>query len=187
MTKIVQKEKRKQLEAESVIAKTIWEITLPADEFIGDLSQVGNYLVYELPDDGNQAVRRTYARRIDNGVETAVGAQASHPLPDPLLIGLSRQLKKEYRIERDGDSDVIAQYNVATRARGISTKLPRHCTDFKTVQRLPQNFFALESLCIQASSGQQFKRLIVLELETRRLTYVSGHLPKDTRFIALTN
>lgn len=185
MIKIVQKEERKQAEAESVTAKSIWNIMLPPDEFIGDLSQVGDYLVYEHPEETHRGVMQTYALRLDNGVITRIGRQESHQLPDPLLIGQSARLKKEFRIEHDGDRDVVAQYHVTTRARGVIAKLPSNCTDFKTVQRLPQNFFALEGLCEQENNGEHVKRLFVVELETRRLTYVSGCLPKDTIFIAL--
>lgn len=185
MIKIVQKEERRRVEAESVIVKTIWDIALPADEFIGDLSQSGNLLIYELPDESDPSGKKTYARRLDNGVVKTVDAQASQSLPDPLFIGLSHKLKKEFRIEHDGNSDVVAQYNVATRERGIIARLPRDCTDFKTVQRLPQNFFALLARCKEARSGQQFKRLMVLEFETRRLTYASGRLPESMHFVAL--
>ncbi len=187
LIKIVQKEERKQQEAESIIAKTIWEIKLPTKEFIGDLSQVGNYLVYELPENGMSSILKTYARRIDDGTVTAVDAQASDALLDPLFIGQSRLAKKEFRIEHDSDGYVVAQYHVATRARGIIAKLPKHCTDWKTVQRLPQNFFALVGVCIDADTKRTAKRIIVVELEIRRLPYASGNFPNTTRFVAFTN
>lgn len=184
--KIVQKEERRQLEAESVIARTIWNIALPSDEFIGDLTQVGTYLIYEIPAQESHGAKKTFARRLDNGVVSMIDAQESHPLPDPLLIGHSLLQKKEFRIEHGSDGEVVAQYNVATRERGILAKLPNDCTDFKTVQRLPQNFFALEAKCVHADTGKIFKRLMVLEFETRRLTYASGHLPKEVLFVAFT-
>lgn len=186
ISKIIQKEERKQQEANSVVAKTIWKIKLPAEEFIGDLSQVGNYLVYELPEESNPKIFKTYARRLDDGVVTAIETQPSHFLDDPLFIGRSILQKKEFRIESDNGVSIVAQYHVDTRARGIIATLPDHCDNWKTVQRLPQNFFALECVCIDEKTKQPSKRLIVIELETRRLTYASGQLPSDMHFRVFT-
>lgn len=187
MVKIIQKQKNKQLLAESVSSKIIWNIKLPLDEFIGDLSQVGTYLVYALRDEEVQGEWAIQVRQIDNGVVRKQGAFGGgiHPLPDPLIVGRSYLGKKEFRIEHEGNQNVVAQYNIATGARGLIARLPEHCTEFKTVQHLPQNFFALEALCFFPNNKEQsFKRVMVVELETRRLTYVSGILPKNMRFIA---
>lgn len=186
LVKIVQKEERKQREAESVVAKTVWHMRLPAEEFIGDLSQVGDYLVFSAPESANHGAFQTFARRLDNGVITPIESQGSPHAEDPQVIGHSLGLKKEFRIEREGNDNVVAQYHVTTKERGIIAILPTDCTQFKTVQRLPQNFFALEGLCACADVKKHGKRVMVVELESRRLTYVSDCLPKSSQIVGLT-
>jgi hypothetical protein len=186
MVKIVRKQEMKELLAESVTPSIIWEFKVPESEFIGDLSQVGSYLLYALPNENVNNAWLIKAQRLDNGIITEGAVKEDmQPLADPLIIGKSRLGKKEFRIEYDGKRAIVAQYNIATGARGLIAKLPEQCTEWKTLQRLPQNFFALEGLCsFPSHSEQPSKRILVLDFETRRLTYVSGPLAKNVRFIA---
>jgi hypothetical protein len=182
--RILSKAERRQLEEESVTPRTVWEIDIPDGEFVGDLSQVGHQLFYRV---GPQTLVRDmdYARTIE--LPTLPPWLKKFPVDqDAYTIGLSARGKREFRMEQEQGRVVIAQYNIASRARGILAKMPAGCKDVRPLVELPNHFFAIETICASKKNPEvSYKRLLVINLEDRRLPYASHPLAVDTHLIAL--
>jgi hypothetical protein len=174
-SKIVEKSKIKALQSESVAAKTIWDIKLPQDEFVGDQSQIGTWMVYVIHGE-------SFARNLGQGTVSPVSSRPNMTgiLQRDNWIGLSASGKKSFYIEIENGQAIIAQYNRNSNARGLLARFPNSCTDYKARQQLHDNFFAFEANC------SSYKRAFIMNPESRRLTYASPKLPMNAQVIGFS-
>jgi hypothetical protein len=189
VVKILDRHAQKQLLAQSVHARIVWDIQIPKDEFVGDLSQIGSGFFYTTHDDDTPTTAHFFVRDLGSAVTMPLPQPYPTPStpPNPKIIGLSKQGKKEFRIEQENGQTVIAQYNIATQERGLIARLPKDCGDFELVQRLPQNLFALAGLCgLSNDRASRHRRVIVVDFETRRLTFASERFASNVGAFAFT-
>jgi hypothetical protein len=189
--RILNKAERKRQAEESVTPRTVWDVVIPDDEFVGDLSQVGHQLLFVEPGPPGAANHAIFVRELDYArtteIETLPGwLKPFAPLSDLNIVGPSARGRRQFRLERERGRTIVAQYNVSTGARGVLARMPATCSEFKTVLALPNHFFALETICTSENNPEaRHKRIIVINLEDRRLTYASPLLSKSAAFIAL--
>lgn len=187
VAKIIERQAQRAQAAESVNARVVWNIEIPDSEFLGDLTQSGNWFFYAVQDDQRPGKLYHFARNLGQGSTQHIAKSRPNPTrpEDPSRIGLSAKQKKEFRLEVEDGQTVVAQYNLSTHARGLLARLPKTCAEFHTTQVLPDNLFVLEGTCQQPAQKSPAKRVIAVNLEMRRLTFASEPLPLEARDFVL--